>query len=85
MLFINNLSILHSRTAFQDDETNKRHVLRLWLNNPAKAWQMPPGLELEWARLSEPLDEVEDYYDIDPFTSPDKISDLFSKTSSKCG
>ena len=85
MLFVNNLSVLHSRTAFQDDETNKRHVLRLWLNNPARSWQIPPGLHLEWARLFEPLDEVEDHYDIDPFTSSDKISRLFSTTSSKCG
>lgn len=46
MLLTNNLAVIHSRTAFKDSETNKRQVLRLWLNNPDKAWQIPPGLEL---------------------------------------
>lgn len=86
MLLVNNLAVLHSRTAFQDSETNKRHALRLWLNNPAKAWKVPRGLELEWARLYEPLDEVEDFYDIEPFDDPNKVTEMLSgKMSSKCG
>jgi hypothetical protein len=34
MLVWNNFTLLHSRTAFQDSETKKRHLLRLWLNVP---------------------------------------------------
>ncbi|TMU81186.1 TauD/TfdA family dioxygenase [Pseudomonas fluorescens] len=32
MLFLNNFTTLHSRTEFQDSETQKRHLLRLWLD-----------------------------------------------------
>ncbi len=86
MLFVNNLAGMHSRTAFRDDGRDKRHVLRMWLNNPGKAWQIPPGLQLERERLYEPLDEVEDYYDIDPFTDSKKLNEMVSaSTSSKCG
>ena len=86
LLFVNNLAVMHSRTAFRDDEEHKRHVLRLWLNNPDKAWQIPPGLLLEWARLYEPLDEVEDYYDTDPFADPDRLDEMVKgSNSSKCG
>jgi hypothetical protein len=36
--------------------------------------------------LYEPLDEVEDYYDIDPFTEPKKVTEMVSgNMSSKCG
>jgi acyl-CoA synthetase (AMP-forming)/AMP-acid ligase II/alpha-ketoglutarate-dependent taurine dioxygenase len=36
LLLINNYSVLHSRTAFEDepDETRKRLLLRLWINVP---------------------------------------------------
>jgi Taurine catabolism dioxygenase TauD, TfdA family len=47
ILFVNNLAVLHCRTAFRDGERDKRHMLRLWLNNPGKAWQIPPALQLE--------------------------------------
>jgi hypothetical protein len=34
MQFVNNFVILHSRTEYQDDENHRRHLLRLWLENP---------------------------------------------------
>lgn len=36
MQFVNNFSVLHSRTSFVDDETEgkRRHLLRLWLEVP---------------------------------------------------
>lgn len=36
MAFMNNYTVLHSRTAFEDfpDEPRKRHLLRLWLDVP---------------------------------------------------
>ena len=42
MQFINNLTLLHSRTAFADntDATCKRHLLRLWLVAP-NGWPLP--------------------------------------------
>ena len=37
MQFVNNYCVLHSRTAYEDhqDERRKRHLLRLWLRTPA--------------------------------------------------
>jgi hypothetical protein len=39
MQFVNNYSVLHSRTSYVDsaDEAKKRHLLRLWLRTPAFA------------------------------------------------
>jgi hypothetical protein len=36
MYFLNNYTILHARTAFEDfsDENRRRHLLRLWLDAP---------------------------------------------------
>ncbi|MDA3136844.1 TauD/TfdA family dioxygenase [Pseudomonas syringae] len=34
ILFLNNFITLHSRTEFQDSTTQKRHLLRLWLDVP---------------------------------------------------
>jgi hypothetical protein len=33
--FINNYNILHGRTAYRDGPGMKRHLLRLWMSNPA--------------------------------------------------
>ncbi|MCG8546131.1 MAG: TauD/TfdA family dioxygenase, partial [Alphaproteobacteria bacterium] len=34
MQFINNYLILHSRTEYRDDADHKRHLVRLWLDDP---------------------------------------------------
>ena len=34
MLFFNNFVILHSRTAFEDDDQHQRHMVRLWMEDP---------------------------------------------------
>jgi len=34
MQFINNFSVMHSRTAYIDGDTNKRHLVRLWFDDP---------------------------------------------------
>jgi hypothetical protein len=33
--FINNYTILHSRTEYRDDDSHRRHLVRLWLHDPA--------------------------------------------------
>lgn len=38
--FVNNLVLLHSRTAYEDWPDRKRHLLRLWLSVP-DGWPMP--------------------------------------------
>jgi uncharacterized membrane protein YgcG len=58
---------MHSRNSFEDNNQAKRYVLRLWLSNPEKEWEVPQGLQLAWDRIFEPLEEISDYWDIDPF------------------
>lgn len=41
--FVNNWSMLHSRTSFRDDEDHVRYLVRIWLKNesPALTWPIP--------------------------------------------
>jgi hypothetical protein len=66
-LFLNNLAILHSRSLFQDSPEAKRYVLRLRLNNPERCWDIPSGLRLTWDRVFADVDEIQNYWDIDPY------------------
>src|SRR3546814_174042 len=34
MQYVNNHVVLHSRTEYSDDETHRRHLVRIWLNIP---------------------------------------------------
>ncbi|EFX00433.1 taurine catabolism dioxygenase family protein [Grosmannia clavigera kw1407] len=68
MVFINNFAVMHSRNSFQDSQTSKRYILRLWLHNPEVGWDVPPGLRLAWDRLFERVDEIVNYWDIDPYS-----------------
>lgn len=67
MRFINNIGLLHGREAFFDDnhERSERHLLRLWLQNDRKTWDLPPALTLAWARVFDD-DERESRWDMEP-------------------
>ncbi|KAK0636572.1 hypothetical protein B0T17DRAFT_596036 [Bombardia bombarda] len=45
MQIFNNFAMLHARSSFVDDETARRHMLRLWLRNEERMWPTPPALE----------------------------------------
>ncbi|RDI78681.1 hypothetical protein Vi05172_g11250 [Venturia inaequalis] len=45
---INNLAIQHSRNHFTDSDTQRRHIIRLWLRNEELAWKTPEGLKNTW-------------------------------------
>ena len=57
--------------------TNVTYLTCSWTIQP-KHGQIRPGLELEWARLYEQLDEMEDHHDIDPFTNSEKATEMLS-------
>jgi hypothetical protein len=44
---VNNLVLLHSRTAYQDWPDRKRHLLRLWLSVP-DGWPMPDAYDARY-------------------------------------
>lgn len=43
---LNNFLVLHSRTAFEDGQDQQRHLIRLWLDNPASL-RNGPG-KMDW-------------------------------------
>jgi hypothetical protein len=50
MLFLNNLTCLHARTAFEDHEETdrKRHLLRLWLKAMPYSRPFDPRMNMFW-------------------------------------
>ena len=46
MQFVNNFVILHSRGEYRDDSQHKRHLVRLWLENPNGRRSAPGLLDL---------------------------------------
>lgn len=84
MVFINNFAIMHSRESFRDTVDSKRYLLRLWLNNPEKGWEIPEGLRLAWDRIFAPLHEIRNYWDVDPFGAGKKRR-LRIDQSTSCG
>lgn len=44
--FVNNLSILHARSAYGNPgERSSRHLLRMFLRDPAFAWEKPASFQ----------------------------------------
>lgn len=53
MVFFNNLTMLHARDAFVDNEAEglKRHLLRLILRDEEMAYEVPGQLKETWRML----------------------------------
>lgn len=59
ILFVNNLSVLHARDSYDDDNApsaplfskGRRHFLRLFIRDPERSWEKPEQLQRD-------LDEV---------------------------
>lgn len=75
MFFVNNLAVLHSRTAFRNGPQSRRYALRLWLDDVAHGWGVPPGLKLAWERVFGVMPEVDDFVDIDPYAPRGRTGD----------
>ncbi|KAH8895635.1 Clavaminate synthase-like protein [Thozetella sp. PMI_491] len=64
--YANNLSIFHARGGFKDSETQKRHLIRLWLRDPENAWETPQALDDRWARLHEGVTPEKQVFPLEP-------------------
>lgn len=51
LLLFNNLALLHARDRYIADEENPRHLLKMYVRNPARGWKMPPVLQEQWQQL----------------------------------
>lgn len=51
--FVNNWAMLHSRTAFRDDEEHVRYLVRIWLKNeaPGLEWPVPDVFRLGYNKI----------------------------------
>lgn len=56
LVYVNNHALLHSRESFEDSDDKIRHVVRMWLRNPAMAWSLPPQLAEGNRRIFEDVD-----------------------------
>ncbi|KAG7141004.1 Taurine hydroxylase-like protein SAT17 like [Verticillium longisporum] len=70
--FINNMSILHRREAFENTTTAARHLVRIWLNNEMMCWKLPRPLRVAWARVFDD-DERDEHWDIVPPRKDGKV------------
>ncbi|KAK6334157.1 hypothetical protein TWF696_002659 [Orbilia brochopaga] len=63
IVFLNNLTVLHGRTAYKDSPSlpasSHRHIMRLFLRNEELAWPIPRPLLLDWARVFGDPDDKE--------------------------
>lgn len=71
--FINNMGILHRREAYSNSQSTRRHLVRIWLNNPLRCWQLPRDLQLAWARVFDKDDTKESHWDFQPIQKAGKI------------
>ena len=69
ILLVNNLTVLHARTSFEDheDQARRRHVLRLWLDGGPGFRETPPELNFfNGGEAGIPLNPgVVDHYDME--------------------
>lgn len=79
--YVNNLSIFHARNGFTDApgkelvslnnarvvaNSDRRHLLRLWLRDPENAWQTPEPLQHRWDTVFKDVTEDEQAFPLDP-------------------
>jgi hypothetical protein len=64
--FINNFGIVHGRESFQDDKSNRRHIMRLWLRNDKLAWNLPPDLQVAHERTFGENEDLENLWLVEP-------------------
>jgi hypothetical protein len=57
---------MHGRTSFQDDELNRRHIMRLWLRNDRLAWSLPPDLQIALERTFGVNEDLKDLWLVEP-------------------
>ena len=63
MVFFNNMSMMHARDAFVDDDALglKRHLIRLILRDDEAAYEVPEKLKDTWRDLYEHEIEEEEF------------------------
>ena len=89
MFFVNNLTLLHGRDAYEDSKEHVRYALRLWLSTPQQSLKIPKPLLPEWESTFTPDEKIKDFYNVDPWSSKEEADRIVrargGTDSSKCG
>lgn len=49
IVFLNNWALLHARDAYADSDSQRRHLVRLWLRNSGSlGWPVPESMKTPW-------------------------------------
>lgn len=86
MYFINNLDVMHSRTAFQDDRScdeipRRRHLTRIWLRDPKRGRKVAVPLQKRWNAVFDPESTKDGRWLLTRQMEPNVISEkLFKQT-----
>ncbi|KAL4789768.1 hypothetical protein BDV19DRAFT_382873 [Aspergillus venezuelensis] len=64
---VNNLSIFHTRAKFTDSGEKRRHLVRLWLQDPELALGTPDGLKSRWEFVYGGVTAEKSVFPLDPF------------------
>ncbi|PNH38721.1 hypothetical protein VD0004_g8132 [Verticillium dahliae] len=67
MQYVNNLAVFHARDGFTDTPEKQRHLVRLWLRDPEKAWATPGDLRERWRQLYDGLDPDTQVFPLEPY------------------
>lgn len=82
MRFINNLALLHSREPYEDDDSNTRHLVRMWLRNDELGWEIPPPLKGKWDQIFHGDPDLEEKWAVVPL--PDAALPLVVQPHEGC-
>ena len=67
--FVNNFALLHARDKYTDSSSKGRHMLRLGLKDPERAWKVPEQYQWMFDELFQVKPEDQQIYpsDVDPW------------------
>ncbi|KAF3115642.1 hypothetical protein TWF569_001625 [Orbilia oligospora] len=85
LVFINNLAVLHGRREFEDNEIAKRHMLRLWVHNPERAWQLPNSVKVLRDCVYMDLPDIPGWFIFDPMEPDPTVLQEVTSDNGSCG
>lgn len=65
--YVNNLAVFHARDGFTDTPTKQRHLLRLWLRDPERAWETPGPLADKWESVYGGVEAGRQVFPLEPY------------------
>lgn len=68
LIYWNNLALMHARESFEDAPGTSRHLVRMWLRDPERAWKVPDMCKEQWEDAFTPIPEEQQVWPVKPIT-----------------